>query len=294
MNKGFLIAALLASVAALSWSGNWVLGRAIRADIPPFDLTFWRWTLAAIVLAPFAIPRLRAEWAAVRAGWVKLAALALTGAAAFQSMVYVGLRYTEAVNALLLNTMAPLLVIPFAWVILGERLSGRQSAGIALSLVGAVWLVMRGDPAALLTLSFNRGDLIILAALTIWGIYSVQLKLKPKGVSLVPLNFIISVFGALMIAPLAFWEPTGIPLTPAGIFSVGYTGLVASVIAFLAYAAAVERLGASRTVYFLHLMPVFGSLLAVIFLGERIEVYHLIGFPVTLAGVLWATTGSRA
>lgn len=292
-----MIAAGLAALASLCWAGNWVLGRAIRADVPPFGLTFWRWTLAAVILLPFGWSRLRADWAVVRANLPLVAAMALLSAAMFQSMTYIGLHSTEAINALLVSATMPVFIVIIAWAVLRERLTLRQAAGIAVSFCGVAYVIARGEPARLLSLHFNVGDAWILAALVVWGLYSVLLKFKPKALSAVGLTFFIAVMGAGFILPLHLWEVSrgmGVPLTAAGIGSVLYTGVFASVVALLSYNAAVARIGPSRAVFFLHLMPVFGAGLAVVFLGERLEPFHLIGFPVALGGVLFATSAPPA
>ena len=297
MSRNFLIAAALAALASLCWAGNWVLGRAIRADVPPFGLTFWRWALAAVILLPFVWPRLRADWAVVRGNLALVAAMALLSAAMFQSMTYIGLHSTEAINALLVSATMPVFIVIIAWVVLRERLTARQAAGIGVSFCGVAYVIARGEPARLLSLHFNVGDAWILAALVVWGLYSVLLKFKPAGLSAVGLTFFISVLGAGFILPLHLWEAgqgMTVPLTAAGIGSVLYTGIFASVVALLSYNAAVARIGPSRAVFFLHLMPVFGAGLAVVFLGERLEAFHLIGFPIALGGVLFATSSPPA
>lgn len=292
-----MIAAGLAALASLCWAGNWVLGRAIRADVPPFGLTFWRWALAAVILLPFGWSRLRADWGVVRANLPLVAAMALLSAAMFQSMTYIGLHSTEAINALLVSATMPVFIVIIAWIVLRERLTARQAAGIAVSFCGVAYVIARGEPQRLLSLHFNVGDAWILAALVVWGLYSVLLKFKPKALSAVGLTFFIAVMGAGFILPLHLWEVAQgmtVPLTAAGIGSVLYTGIFASVVALLSYNAAVARIGPSRAVFFLHLMPVFGAGLAVVFLGERLEAFHLIGFPVALGGVLFATSSPPA
>lgn len=297
MSRNFMIAAALAALASLCWAGNWVLGRAIRADVPPFGLTFWRWTLAAVILLPFAHARLNSDWVVVRAHLPLIAGMALLSAAMFQSMTYIGLHSTEAVNALLVSATMPVFMVIIAWIVLRERLTARQAAGIGVSFCGVAYIIARGEPGRLLDLHLNVGDAWILAALVVWGLYSVLLKFKPAGLSPVGLTFFIAVMGAGFILPLHLWEVSRgqtVPLTAAGIGSVAYTGVFASVVALLAYNAAVARIGPSRSVMFLHLMPVFGAGLAMIFLDERLEVFHLIGFPVALGGVLFATSSPPA
>lgn len=292
-----MIAAALAATASLCWAGNWVLGRAIRADVPPFGLTFWRWALATLILLPFAASRLRHDWAVVRAHLPLVAGMALLSAAMFQSMTYIGLHSTEAINALLVSATMPVFVVIIAFFVLRERLTARQALGIGISFCGVAFIIARGEPGRLLDLHFNVGDAWILAALVVWGLYSVLLKFKPKELSPVGLTFFIAVMGAGFILPLHLWEVArgmSVPLTAAGIGSVLYTGIFASVVALLSYNAAVARIGPSRSVFFLHLMPVFGAGLAVLFLGERLEAFHLIGFPIALGGVLFATSSPPA
>jgi drug/metabolite transporter (DMT)-like permease len=292
MNKTILLAAGFATIAVICWSGNWVLGRAIRADIPPIGLNFWRWVTAAIILTPMALRSRPSDWRAFRTHWRLLWTLGLLGAAVFQTMVYVGLKSTEATNALLLNATAPLYVIVIAWLVLGSRVNARQMVGISISFVGAAILVSRGDLNAIAELQFNIGDLWILSALVIWGVYSVLLKFKPPEMSSVMMVFFISITGVAILTPFYIWETlSGQPVhvNAATLGSIAYTGVFASVVALLAFNAAVERIGPSKTIYFLHLMPVFGALFSFIFLGERLATYHLIGFPIALGGVLLAT-----
>lgn len=270
-----------------------MLGRAIRADVPPFGLTFWRWFLAALILLPFEARRLREDWAVVRAHLPLVTGMAVLSAGMFQSMTYIGLHSTEAINALLVSATMPVFVVIIAWIVLRERLSLRQALGIGVSFCGVAWIIARGEPARLLDLHFNVGDAWILGALVVWGLYSVMLKFRPKGLSPVGLTFFIAVIGTGVMLPFMLWEVAHglhVPLTGAGLGSVAYTAVFASVVALLAYNAAVARIGPSRSVFFLHLMPVFGAGLAVVFLGETIASYHMIGFPVALGGVLWATS----
>lgn len=291
--RTLLIATLLGTIAALCWSGNWVLGRAVRGEVPPMGLTFWRWVLSALILVPFALRTWRSDWTALKSEIWVLLALGLTGGASFQAMVYVGLARTEAVNALLLNTTAPIYVMALAVPLLGEGLRWRQVLGFAIAVPGIVWVVIRGEPAHLTELQFNSGDVWILAAMVVWGLYSVLLKLRRAPVTPVGLVFAISVLASLFILPAAVIETLQgrpMPLTPTSALAVGYTGVFASVVALLSYNGAVQRIGPGRTIYFIYLMPVFGAVLARLFLGEALESYHMIGFPLVLAGVITATS----
>ena len=292
MNRTVLTAAGLATIAVICWSGNWVLGRAVRADVPPAGLTFWRAFLASLILLPFALRSGREQWEAYKKGWKVVWTFGLLVTAAFQLMVYYGLHFTEATNALLMNATAPLYVIIIARLILGDTVNARQMVGISISFVGAAVLVSRGDLASLLHLRFNIGDLWIVLALVVWGLYSTLLRFKPKGLSPVNLIFGMSVAGTIMLLPVYVAETLAghpVHLTAATVGSVAYTAIFASIVALMSFNAAVERIGPSKAIYFLHLMPVFGALMSFVFLGERLYLYHLIGFPIALGGVLMAT-----
>jgi drug/metabolite transporter (DMT)-like permease len=293
LNRTALIAFALATLAMLMWSGNWVVVRAARSEIPPLGLNFWRWVVATLVLLPFAG---RAAWRdlpAARRHWRVVLGLGATGAAVFHSMINIGLRSTEAINALLLNLAVPVIIIVMAWAVFRDTVNRRQMLGIAVALAGGVVLISRGELAALTRLHFNTGDLWVLSALLVWGAYSVLLKRRPAAVGGLSLLFYMSVIGVVLMAPAYAWETlaAGRPVSPSlpTLASVAYTGLVASVLAFLCYNAAIARIGPNATGFFLLLMPVFGSALAIAFLGERLHLYHLLAFATVLAGILLAT-----
>ncbi|MEO0341869.1 MAG: DMT family transporter [Pseudomonadota bacterium] len=292
IDRSFLIAAALAMTAVLCWAGNFVLGRAIRADVPPIGLAFWRWVLASLILLPVALYASKEAWQDARKNWIAVAALGLFGAAMFQSFAYLGLARTEALNALLILTTNPLTVMILAYFVLGDRVSPRQILGIVISFCGAAYLITRGSWEVLANLSFNAGDFWILAAVVAWGCYSVSLKFKPNNVTPLLLVFLTSVGGIILLLPFYIFETLtmqAVQLSWSTLWAVGYTGIFASIVAFLSFNGAVARIGPGRAVTFLHMMPVIGSILAVVFLGERFAFYHWIGFPIVLVGVLIAT-----
>jgi len=293
LGRSALIACALAVLAMAMWSGNWVVVRAARTDIPPLGLNFWRWVVAALVLLPFAGAAAWRDLPAARRHWRVMLGLGASGAAVFHSMINIGLRSTEVINALLLNLALPVIIIVMAWAVFRDRVSRRQGIGIAISLAGGVVLVSRGELAALARLQFNTGDLWILCALVVWGVYSLLLKRRPAAIGGLSLLFYMSVIGVALMAPAYAWETLvagrAVSLTPSNAASVAYTGVVASVLAFLCYNAALARIGPNATAFFLLLMPVFGSALAIAFLGERLFLYHLVAFATVLAGILLAT-----
>jgi len=287
-----LSAFLLLALANLFWSGNWIAGRALRDAFDPVTLNFWRWTVAAVVLAPFALPAIRGKGALLRRHAGILLLLAFTGVALFQSMVYLGLRSTLAVNAVLLNSSMPLFMLLCSWVIEREHASPRQIAGMLISLAGILVILSRGEPAALLLLELHAGDAWILLAMPVWGIYSVMLKRRPPELGGIAFLFVISVTGVLMLAPLAALqaalEPPRLPGAAAGL-TVLYMGIAASVLAFICWNRGVAVVGANSAGFTIHLLPAFGTLLAILLLGETFQAFHATGIATILAGVLLAT-----
>ncbi len=290
------IAVILVLISVLCWSGNWVVGRSVRDIVPPFGLTFWRWALAAVLLTPFALPKLVREWPVVRAHWKVLFGLGLLSGAMFQSMIYIGVHTTTAINALLLNATGPVFTLFIAMIVLGERVTLRQLIGIAISFFGAGWLVLRGDWAALMALEFTVGDIWVVAAMFVWGLYSVLLRFRPSGLSDLTLVYIVSLVAVLLMIPMMGWEMSRgqfVEFNQPTLLAVGYVAVFASIVALLSFNASVARIGPTKAVTFLYFMPVFGAGMAIGFLGEQLAMYHLIGFAVVMVGVLLATTGKR-
>ena len=292
MTSPRLSAFLLLALANLLWSGNWIAGRALRDSFDPVSLNFWRWAIATLALAPFALPALRGQGALLRRHAGILLVLSLTGIAVFQSLVYLGLRSTTAVNAVLINSSIPAFFLLCSWLIDRERASWRQIAGMLVSLVGILIILSRGRPAALLELELHAGDGWILLAMPVWGIYSVLLKRRPPELGGLPFLFVISLAGVLMLAPaVTIAALQAAPRWPAAeeILAVLYMGLGASVLAFIFWNRGVAAVGANAAGFTIHLLPAFGTLLAIAFLGETFAPFHAAGIATILAGVLRAT-----
>lgn len=290
-----LLPYLLLALASLMWAGNQVTGRALRDDFGPLALSFWRWLIAALVLAPFVWPKVRAQAPQLRRHWKLLAMLSLLSVVLFQSFVYIGLRSTIAINAVLLNSCIPLFILACAWIMDGERPTLRQLLGMAVSFLGILLIVTRGEPGRMLHMDFHAGDLWVLAAMPVWALYSVLLKRKPPELGGMPLVFVLATGGLAVLAPCYLLEMLWIPQRLPGIEAVAgvaYIGLFASILALACWNAGVAAVGANIAGFTLHLLPMFGTLLAMLFLGEAPQLFHAAGFAAILAGVVLATLSS--
>ncbi len=287
---------LLLALANLLWAGNWVTGRALRDAFDPVSLNFWRWIVAVLALAPFALREVADKRTLIVRHAGILLLLALAGVAVFQSMVYLGLRTTTAINAVLLNSSAPLFMLLVSWLLERERASLRQVAGIVISLAGILVILSRGDPDALRHLEFHAGDAWIILAMPIWGAYSVLLKRRPPQLGGVAFAFVVGVLGLVLLAPVYALQATRTPFawpTLPDALGVVYIGLAASAIAMLCWNRGVAIVGANAAGFTLHLLPAFGTVLAIVFLGERFGAFHAVGIATILAGVMLATYSEK-
>lgn len=274
------------------WAGNWVLGRALRDAFGPITLNFWRWAIAALVLLPFALPQLAGKGPLLRRHAGLLAALAITGVVLFQSLVYLGLRSTTTINAVLLNCTLPLFMLLCSWVLERERATAGQVAGMLISFAGVAVILSRGELADLLQLRFRSGDAWILLAMPMWGIYSVLLKRWPRELGGTGFLLVLAAAGTPVLLAGAALEMLVLPpahVTPAAVAAVIYVALFASVGAFICWNRGVAAVGANAAGFSLPLLPAFGTILAIAFLGEEIRAFHLVGIATILVGVFVAT-----
>jgi drug/metabolite transporter (DMT)-like permease len=279
----------------LCWAGNWVVGRAIHEQVPPFTLNFWRWTGSLLLILPVAWTSLRGQWRLMLRHWKWVLPMAAIASAIFQSMVYLGLQSTTALNGALIIALVPVLVVAIAAAILGDRIGARQGLGILVSLAGAVVVIVRGDLAVLRALAFNPGDLWILAAVPIWALYTVLLKRWPAGLDRMSFLAVMALVGVAVQSPFFAWELAAgrhMVVTPASVAAIAYTAVFASFLAFVFYNAALQRTSATVAGPFHHLHPAFTALLGIAFLGERIGWHHAAGVACIVLG-LYLTTSAR-
>lgn len=288
---------LLLVMTTLFWSGNFVLGRAVHLDVPPVGLSFWRWLTALIIILPFALPHLKQSWPVIRQHWPILLVLSVFSVACFNTMVYLGLQTAPASNSILLQSACPVIILMLSWLFFREKISLLQGTGMLLSLTGVVVVVTHGDPASVVDMDFlNGGTAWILAAVFCWAVYSTLLRLKPAELGGFAFFALTVLVGVIVLFPFYLYETLNgrpMPLTVTSVVSVLYVTLFASILAYLFWNKAVGELGANRSGQFIHLIPVFGITLAVVFLGETLQLFHFVGFALIFGGIWLATVIAR-
>lgn len=278
--------ALLALVMVL-WAGNSIVGRAVRFDVPPLTLAFVRWLGASLILLPFAWRPLKRDWAAIRQAWKVVLLLGLLGVGAFNALLYSGLQYTSATNALLLQAGIPAAVVALDRLFFAERSPRVQNVGVAFAILGVAAVVFEGDFARALGLEFGVGDLLILASVVVWALYTVFLHLRPK---IAPMSFVAATFliGAVTMAPLAALEAFSgqhIRWTTLAIASFAYVCVLPSIVAYFIFNWAAGVVGPARAGVAITLMPIFGAFLSAALLGEALHAYHFAGMALILLGI---------
>ena len=282
---------LLLSLTSLFWAGNIVLLRYAAGHIPPMTLSCVRWVGAFILLWPFARPCFKQDWPALRAKLPLVILLSATGFAYNNAASYVALQYTQALNALLIQSSGPLFVALWSLILFRVRLTPSQLLGVAISLLGVLLIILRGDLGALATVQFNKGDLLFGSAVLAFGLYSALMTRRPVTHPLT-LMCVTMICGSILLLPLSIFEiSTGFApkvdwLTA---MTLAYVVIFPSTLAYLFFNRGIALIGPNRAAPFLHLVPVFGSAMAILLLGEEPHWFHLAGYLLVLAGVITAS-----
>lgn len=282
---------VLLLLTMLFWAGNGNVGRYSAGYFPPVALGTLRWAIAALILLPFAWSHLRTDWPVIRRNVWTLVALSVLSISAYNTLSYFGLQYTEVINAVILQSIGTPLVLVFTFLIYGDRIGLRQALGILIAFCGILLIVSRGELSALLEYRFNFGDFILLLAIAAYSLYSALLKKRPP---LHPLSFVTLTmgWGAILLLPFYAAEiATGytVPLEPRALLILAYVVIFPSLLAHFFFYRGVELIGPNRAAPIMYTIPVFATLMAIFFLGERLYPFHIAGFALVLAGVVLAT-----
>lgn len=283
---------LMLVLTTLFWSGNFVVSRGMHSEIPPFTLSFWRWVTAFIILSFFGLSHLLRQRHLVRQHLRFICTQGILGVTAFNSLIYLAVQSTTAINAVLVNSCIPVLIAICSWIMYREVLSPRQCFGVLMSFCGVFLIIFRADLNILQSLEFNRGDVLVVIAASFWALYSANLKKYPEGLH--PFAYLtgIVIVGVLGILPLYLYELASgqyFQVSLQSVSAIVYVALFASVLAFIFWNRAVRTVGANKAGPFIHLMPVFSTILAIIFLGEEMRFYHVLGIAIIFTGITLTT-----
>lgn len=287
------VAHLLMAQAALIFALNYVIGRWAAGEVAPYTLGFTRWTVGALVLLPFAWHLIRRDRVLLRRHWKLLCLLGFLMPLMGAGITYVALNYTTAINGGVIQTSLPVLILLLAWIVLGDKTTGRQIFGVVFAVFGLLYMISRGDPAVLLGLAFNRGDAVLLLCNLCLAGYGVATRLMPREIHTLTLLTMVCAVGAAFHVPFFAVELIEEGLPPAStraIVSLLFVAFFPSVVAILGWNIAIARLGPSRAGFYMYLVPVFSAAIGVPFLGETLNAYHLIGAALIVGGV---TVSSR-
>ena len=293
-SRGFANAYVLLVLTSLFWAGNSVVARGSHELVPPLALAWLRWTVALLLVLPFAWRHLKRDRVVIRGNWPILLLLGAIGAGTFVSVYYIGLGRTSAINGLIINSTVPILIPIAAFAIYRDRLSTAQALGIAVSFCGVLVILAKGDPGLLASFQVNEGDIWVLAAMGIWAVYTALLREQPQ---MHWLSFAAITFAVASILNLPFFLAEHffyrqIAPTRESLLAIAYVSTLPSVVAQVFYIRGVELIGGNRAGVFMHLIPLFGAVLAIVFLGEHLHLYHFGGFALILAGVWLASRQS--
>ena len=287
MKSVFNNAYVLLTLATLLWGGNSVAGKLASFDWQPFTITSARWLLTALLLLPFAWPHLKRDWQILTTDWKTLAALGAFGMALFNLLMYLALNHTSAINVSIEQASMPVMIMLANFVLFSQRTSALQITGLICSIVGVLVTTTGGKPWLFFTEGLNFGDAVMLLACVFYAGYTIGLRWRPK-VHWLTFIWMISVSAFAMTVPFFVWEIQQQPFTlpPAkGWLVVGYVIIFPTIVSQIFYARGVELIGGNRAGQFINLVPIFGSLLAILILNEKLHWYHAAGLIMVVGGI---------
>ena len=274
----------------LFWSGNFIVGKAASLyEIPPFTLNFYRWLLAWLILMPFTFKEIIEKKKYILDNIKLITALGITSITFFNSIVYYSLNFTNVINGVLMISVIPVMIIFFSWVFNIEKTNIYQITGVIFSLLGVAVIITKAELNILLDLDFNKGDLWMVVAMFSWAIYSVLLKKKKHKLSQISLLEMIITMGLIFLLPIYFIEMKmgyHVILNTPFVLTLTYVVLFPSLISFLFWIKGIALIGANRSGIFLHLMPIFSALMAIIIFKEKFMFFHFMGALLILIGIL--------
>ncbi len=286
---------LMLAFTVFLWAIGIIFARGMRVDLPGIGLTFWRWSIAALIMLPFVWRDLTDRWPLIRPRiglFLLLAFLQIFGSV----MLFTGVNFTTAISGTLVNSSQPAMTALIALLILRHRLSWVQSIGLAAALFGVLISVSKADLTVLTAFEFNIGDIMVVAGTVAYAVYQVMLHRLPRGFSLLTLLFIIAASGSVMLVPFYIWETIyvrPVVFTPTNALVILFMALIISIVSIFLWNAGNRAVGPNRSAIFVNLFPIYGAALAIPFLGETLEIFHVIAAALVISGILMVIRGHK-
>jgi len=281
--------------ATLFWSGNFIVGKAASLfEIPPFTLNFYRWLSAWLILAPFTIKEIYSKRNYILENIKLILILGITSITIFNSIVYYSLNFTQVISGVLMISTIPVMIIFFCWILRIEKTNSYQILGVIFSLFGVLMIITKADIGRLFNLNFNKGDLWMVIAMFSWAIYSALLRKKKFDLSHIAFLQIIITFGLIFLIPAYITEMKlgyKLNVNMPFLFTLGYVVLFPGLASFFFWIKGIAIIGSNRAGIFLHLMPIFSAVMAIIIFNEKFMFFHLIGTMLIVTGIFLSTKG---
>ncbi len=289
-NNKFFIAAIYLVCATLFWAGNFIVGKTASInEIPPISLNFYRWLVAWLILLPFTFRELIKKKNYILNNIGLFIVLGITAVTIFNSALFYSLKFTQVISGVLMISTVPVMIIFISSLLKIEKTNFFQIIGVGLSLTGVLFIITKADIGLLKNLDFNRGDLIMIIAMLSWATYSALLKKKKYELSQISLLQVVISFGVIFLIPLYFIDMNmgnSIKLEKPFFLTLTYVVLFPGLASFFFWIKGVALIGANRSGVFLHLMPIFGAVMAMIVFDEKFMFYHLLGAAFILMGII--------
>ena len=289
MNNKNNFAYLILILTTIFWSGNFIVGKAASTyEIPPFSLNFYRWFFAGLILFPFTFKELIEKKKYIFDNIVFFTILGVTSITIFNSIVYYSLYYTQVISGILMISTIPVWIIFISSILNIEKTNIFQIIGVVFSLTGVIFIITKADLEIIKNLDFNKGDLSMVVAMFSWAVYSALLKSKKYEISQFALLEVVIITGLIFLTPIYFIEMylgnvivLGVPFILTLTYVVFFPGLAS----FIFWIKGISIIGANRAGVFLHLMPIFGAIMAMIIFNEKFMYYHILGAIFIVAGI---------
>lgn len=285
-----------ALMTTMIWSGNFVVARLAVGKIPPMTLGALRWLVALILLCCFALPKLKKEWPVAKSFMPQIVIAGLTAVTLYNPLCYLGAATTSAINLALISVTTPIFIVIIC-SFMGEKQSSNTWIGCTIALLGSIYLVANGDMTKLLNLEFAFGDILMLGAAVGFAVYSIVLRKVPAGLSQSSILTLMVFVGLILLIPFLMWEwsqpETAIQFDGVVIFSVLYTGIGNSLIAWWLWNLALENAGPSRAGMIYYGLPLLSGIFGYLFIGETMGTIHLISGLLIIGGIYWSTRPSK-